>query len=318
MDKLRSLEFFLATCDGGSFAAAAKACHSDPSTVSKAISRLEKDLGLTLFQRSTRQLRVTHAGLGYAKTVRKIFQDLDTCEDELKHLNDAPTGTLRINSAVCYGHLYLQPMLEKFCQQYPDINLELELDDLHVDIIENHIDLAIRTGFVKDSRLVARRLSPMDFIVCASPNYLESRGTPRYTEEFHHHHWIGFKIKETQQMQPIYLPNQQGEYVPFDLTRKHMTDDGEAMAQMCVDGLGIAQMPHFLVRKELKDGTLSPLFSSFRPAQPETGVFAIYPKREFLPAKVRVFINFLTMTLEEVEESTHHTWAETIRPLIQF
>ena len=179
MDKLRLLDIFIASCDAGSFAAAAKSCNTDPSTVSKAINRLEAELGFTLFQRSTRQLSITAAGRRYADTVRKLLQDLSLCEHELKHLNDSPGSTLRINSAACYGHLYLQPLLQAFCQRYPAIKLQLEINDLHVDIIDNDIDVALRTGLVKDSRLVARRLSPMDFLICAAPEYLAARGTPR-------------------------------------------------------------------------------------------------------------------------------------------
>jgi len=118
---MRSFEFFLAACDQGSFAAAARSCKTDPSTVSKAIGRLEAQLGLTLFQRSTRQLRTTAAGKRYARTVRNALQDLSACELELKQLNDTPSGTLRISSAVCYGHLYLRPLLPAFCQRYPAI-----------------------------------------------------------------------------------------------------------------------------------------------------------------------------------------------------
>ena len=318
MDKLRSLEIFLATCDGGSFAAAARLCNSDPSTVSKAIGRLEAQLGLTLFQRSTRQLRITTAGQRYADTVRKMVQDLTTCEDELKHLNDSPGGTLRINTAVCYGHLYLRPLLKAFCQQYPDIKLELEINDYHVDIIENNIDIALRTGFVKDSRLVARCLSPMDFLICASPQYLKVRGTPTCPEDFHQHSWIGFRIKETQQLQPIFLPDETGEYIPYELERSHITDDGEAMAYMCSDGLGFAQLPHFLAKNGLESGELLSLYPYFRPPQPDGGVFAIYPKREYLPAKVNVFIDFLTQSLADGGEGATHTWAEGWAPMIDF
>ncbi|MBD8513797.1 LysR family transcriptional regulator [Photobacterium sp. CAU 1568] len=316
MDKLRSLEIFLATCDGESFAAAARSCNTDPSTVSKAISRLEAQLGLTLFQRSTRQLRITAAGQRYADTVRKMIQDLTVCEYELKHLNDSPSGTLRINSAVCYGHLYLRPLLQAFCQRYPAIKLDLEINDLHADIIENDIDVALRTGYVKDSRLVARRLSPMDFLVCASPHYLAAQGAPQCADDFHQHSWIGFRIKETRQLQPIFLPNEQGEYVPYELERTHVTDDGEAMACMCADGLGFAQLPHFLAKQGLNNGTLVSLYPYFRPPQPDNGVFAIYPKREYLPAKVRVFIEFMTASLASMGESTNHTWAENWAPLV--
>ncbi|MDN3637483.1 LysR family transcriptional regulator [Simiduia curdlanivorans] len=310
MDKLRTLEIFLATCDGGSFSAAARLCGSDPSTVSKAVSRLEVELGLTLFQRSTRQLRITTAGERYARTVRKAMQDLSSCENELKQLNDSPSGILRISSAVCYAHLYLQPLLNEFCQCYPDIKLELEVNDLHVDIVENNVDIALRTGFIKDSRLVARRLSPMDFLTCVSPIYLSAYGMPSCSEDFKTHSWIGFRIKQSQQLQPIFLPDKKGEYQFVDLERRYITDDGETMAYMCTDGLGFAQLPHFLAKKGLDCGELVSLYPYYRPPQPDNGVFAIYPKREYLPKKVRVFIDFLTEKLAERGESSHCTWAE--------
>lgn len=318
MDKLRLLEVFLATCDGGTFASAAKICDTDPSTVSKAISRLESQLALTLFHRSTRQLRITPAGKRYADTVRKLMQDLTSCEDELRHLNDSPSGTLRINSAACYGHLYLRPLLPAFCRRYPAINLELEISDLHVDIIENEIDVALRTGYVKDSRLVARRLSPMDFLICASPKYLETQGTPRYAGDFQRHHWIGFRIKESNQLQPIFLPDSEGRYLPYDLKRTHVTDDGETMAYMCSDGMGFAQLPHFLAKQGLASGALASPYPHYRPPQPESGVFAIFPKRDYLPAKVRVFIEFMTEALDSMGESANHTWAENLRNIIEF
>lgn len=318
MDKLRLLEIFLATCEGGSFAAAARVCGTDPSTVSKAIARLELQLGLTLFQRSTRRLSITAAGQRYADTVRRMMQELATCEHELKHLNDSPGGTLRINSAVCYAHLYLRPLLQAFCQRYPAIRLELEVNDLHVDIIENDIDLALRTGYVKDSRLVARRLSPMDFLTCVSPQYLATHGMPTCADDFQQHRWIGFRIKQTQQLQPIFLPNAEGEYLPYELTPSHVTDDGEAMAHMCADGLGFAQLPHFLAKEGLQSGALVSLYPCYRPPQPDNGVFAIYPKRDYLPARVRVFIEFITAALEAQGESAHHTWAEGLTPMISF
>jgi DNA-binding transcriptional LysR family regulator len=318
MDKLRLLDIFLATCDAGSFAAAAKSCNTDPSTVSKAISRLEAELKLTLFQRSTRRLSITTAGQRYADTVRKMMQDLSACEHGLKQLNDSPCGTLRISSAACYGHLYVLPLLQAFCQRYPAIKLALEINDLHVDIIDNDIDIALRTGFVKDSRLVARRLSPMDFLICVSPQYLAARGTPRCADDFQHHSWIGFRIKQTQQLQPVFLPDHSGEYQPYELERSHITDDGEAMASMCAHGLGFAQLPHFLAKQGLQSGALVSLYPYYRPLQADNGVFAIYAKREYLPARVRVFIEFISAYLDSAGESANHTWAENWPALVKF
>ncbi|WCN07809.1 LysR family transcriptional regulator [Marinomonas mediterranea] len=318
MDKLRTLEIFLATCDGGSFASAAKSCNTDPSTVSKAISRLEAQLGLTLFQRSTRQLRISSAGERYAQTVRKMFQDLSACEDELRESNEVPKGTLRISSAVCYGHLYLRPMLKAFCQRYPDIRLELEINDLHVDIIDHDIDIALRTGYLKDSRLIARQLSPMDFLTCASPSYLKERGIPACPEDFANHSWVGFRIKQTGQLQPIFLPDKTGQYLPYELHRDHITDDGEAMANMCIDGFGVAQLPHFLAKQALQEGKLVSLYPHFRPPHPDSGVFVIYPKREFMPARVRVFIEFLNESLQAMGEGHNYTWAQNWRHEVSF
>ncbi|MDK1310137.1 LysR family transcriptional regulator [Pseudoalteromonas ardens] len=318
MDKLRSLTLFLATCEEQSFAAAARVCNTDPSTISKAVSRLEAELGVTLFQRSTRQLKITAAGRHYAQTVRSSILALSSCEDELRQLNDAPRGRLRVNSAVCYGHLYLRPLLKAFCQRYPEITLELSLDDMHVDIIEQDIDVALRTGFVKDSRLVARCLSPMDFVVCASPDYLKQHDMPVSLDDFNGHSWIGFKIKETQQLQPIFLPDADGVYQLCELHRTHITDDGEAMAQLCADGFGFAQLPHFLAKAGLKSGALVSLYPAFRAPMPDSGVFAIYPKRAYLPARVRVFLDFLVTALEAQQETPTHTWAQHWPPHVQF
>ncbi len=310
MDKLRLIELFVATCDEGSFAAAARRCQSDPSTVSKAVSRLESQLGCSLFQRSTRQLCITPAGQRYAATVRPLLQQLNACEHALQHLNDAPEGTLRITSAVCYAHLYLQPLLQAFCQRYPAIQLQLEVNDLHQDLIDNDIDVALRTGYIKDSRLVARRLSPMDFLICASPHYLAAHGTPQRAEDFSQHSWIGFRMKQSQLLQPIFLPDRHGRYQLHNLQRCHITDDGETMAALCADGLGIAQLPHFLARQGLQSGALVSLFPYYRPPQPDNGVFAIYPKRDYLPARVRVFIDFLCAYLDTLGEGSNYTWAE--------
>ncbi|MBT0588040.1 LysR family transcriptional regulator [Alteromonas oceanisediminis] len=312
MDKLRTLEMFLATCDAGSFVAAAKKCRSDPSTVSKAITRLERQLALTLFQRSTRALKVTPSGLKYEQTARRLLNDLSACEEELKQLNDSPTGTLRISSAVCYGHLYLRPILRTFCQHYPDIKLDIEINDLYTDIIESHIDVSIRTGFVSDSRLVARCLTPMDFLICASPDYLAKHGTPQSPKDFEQHNWISFRIKQSQKRQPIFLPNSTGGYIPYNLISTHMTDDGETMAHLCEDGFGFAQLPHFLAKEGLAKGTLVSPYPSFRAPQPEGGVFAIYPKREFLPQKVKLLVDFIIEYLAKQQESTHATWAESL------
>ena len=159
MDKIRSLRFFVATLEGGSFAAAARAFGTDPSTVSKAIVRLENDLGVQLLLRSTRQLTMTPAGQQYATTARRILEDLTACEEGLKNQNEEPSGTLKLSVPVSYGRLYILPMLGEVCQSYPNISIDIRFDDGYVDIIEQGVQrrhlhkeyeqaLAARPGYV--------------------------------------------------------------------------------------------------------------------------------------------------------------------------
>ncbi|MEH6580225.1 MAG: LysR substrate-binding domain-containing protein [Amphritea sp.] len=307
MDKIRSLRFFVATLDGGSFAAAAKAFGTDPSTVSKAIYRLENDLGIQLLLRSTRQLRMTPAGRQYANTARRLLEDLTACEESLKSQNDTPSGTLKLSVPVSYGRLYIRPMLGEFCRRYPNISIDIHFDDAYVDIIEQGVDIAIRSGSVQDSQLIVRQLSPIDFIVCASKSYLERCGAPAGPEDFNEHSWIRFRYKQTGKLLPVMMPGGDSEYDPG---RNYIVNDGEAMAEMCAQGLGLTQIPHFIARNWLASGELVPLFKSMR--QTGLGVYLLYAKREHLPLRVKLFNDFISETLEAQGETSRSTWAETI------
>ena len=172
MDKLRALQFFVAAADHGSFAAVAKTLGASPSTISKAMSRLEDDLGLQLFYRNTRHLTLTQGGQVYADTVRKITDELSACEHRLKEVNDEPQGHLKISLPMSYGRLYVRPWMKQFNDLYPDITFELSYSDHYTDLIEQGIDVCIRSGTVQDNRLTARKLSPIDFVTCASPDYI--------------------------------------------------------------------------------------------------------------------------------------------------
>ena len=203
IDKIRTLQFFIATCDLGSFSKAAKQHETDPSTVSKAISRLEVELGFSLLQRSTRQLRLTEAGDRYLQVSRETLDKLTLCESQLRNEKDNPEGTLRISVPISYGRLYIRPMLKAFHLQYPDINIEVLYDDAYVDVIKHQIDVAIRSGTLEDNRLIAKKLSPMDFLMCASPQYITQHGYPSCKTEFSQHKWIRFRFKQSGLLMPI-------------------------------------------------------------------------------------------------------------------
>jgi len=309
IDKIRTLQFFIATCDLGSFSKAAKQHETDPSTISKAISRLEVELGFSLLQRSTRQLNLTEAGERYLQVSRETLDNLTLCESQLRNEKDSPEGALRISVPISYGRLYIRPMLKSFHLKYPNINIELLYDDAYVDIIKHKIDVAIRSGTLEDNRLIAKKLSPMDFLMCASPKYIKQHGYPRNETEFSHHKWIRFRFKQSGLLMPT-LHVVKGKVQESDPDRSFVVDDGEALAELCSDGMGIAQMPHFVAKNWIQKNKIQPLFKAYRPDN--FGVYAMYLERVYMPAKVRVFLDFLSDYVKSLNEFPDSTWAESL------
>lgn len=315
MDKLGLIEIFLEVVSTGNFVGAATSLGVSPSTVSKAVARLESHLGFQLFVRTTRQLRLTLEGKIYADTSRGMLQTLQECETQLKSESLHPRGTLVINAPVSYGRLYLLPLLREFRNAYPDLDVALNLDDRYVDIIESGVDLCIRSGQLGESSLIGRQLSPIYFIICAAPAYIEKMGVPCDSSEFDRHAWIRFRFQQTGRLMPIRVVGDDGAEQLVDTGRNYIVDDGEALATLCAEGLGITQLPHFIAREWLMRGEIVALYPAIRPVG--FGVFAVYANQEKTPAKITAFINFLQEHLASQGESAFKTWVETIRPIQQ-
>jgi DNA-binding transcriptional LysR family regulator len=312
MDKLSLLKLFVNAVDHGGFKAAANHLGLSASTVSKGMARLEDNLSLKLFNRSTRQVHLTDSGSRYLVTARRIVLELEQCEQELKQTNDLPSGEIKINLPVSYGRLYIMPLLKEFTQLYPDITLEVSFNDSYVDILEQGIDLTIRTGKIDDQRLVARMLSPIDFILCASPTYIASNSFPTCAAEYSQYSWVRFRYSQSGRLMPITVDEGEG-VKSYDPGSQFVVNDGEALAELCAQGFGLTQLPHFIARDWLKTKRIVPISSFFRSSE---GVYCVYPKREFLPKKVKVLIDYLIMKIEKNGENTYHTWAETLQPVM--
>ncbi len=306
MDKLNLLKLFLQVIDKGSFVSASSSLGLSPSTISKAIQRLEQDLQIQLFYRTTRKLTLTEGGRNYAQTVRALILDLERCEADLSISNNTAKGLLRLNVPTSYGRVYILPLLGKFKAQYPDIDIDISFDDAYVDMVEQRVDLCIRSGSLDDSNMIAKQLSPMDFILCASASFLEMHPKLSF-ERFEDYPWIRFRFKQSGRLMPI-LRQKGEEIINLEPGQQYIVDDGEAMISLCAQGLGITQVPHFLARDAIKTGEVVPLLPVVRHSG--FAVRAIYAKREFLPAKIRVFIDFLVEELKKSGESAYHTWAE--------
>lgn len=311
MDKLRTLNFFMAVSDRGSFIEAARVFGTSPSTISKAIARLEQDLDVQLFTRTTRALNLTSAGRDYLITVKKVLRELDSTESGLRDASDSISGNLKINVPVSYGRLYIRPLVAGFCQRYPNITIDLIYDDAYVDIVETGIDVTFRSGTLVDNRLVARKLSPIDFLICAPKGYFPKDYRVVSPTELLEHPWINFRFKQTGKVMPIMLQTgTQNSYQEYFSKTSCMVDDGEALAELCADGMGLAQMPHFIARNWILNGTIEVLLPAYSPVH--HGVFALYTKMDKTPLKVTAFIDYVQEWLASIDEHSQATWARDL------
>lgn len=306
MDKLSLIKIFLTVIDHGSFVASANALGVSPSTISKAIARLEAELNVQLFYRSTRSLALTESGRIYATRVRDTLTELERCESELARANEQPNGVLKLNLPVTYGRTYIVPLMNEFTRLYPDIVLDMSFNDAYVDIIENSIDLSIRSGVLEDTTMIGRLLTPMDFITVASPSYI-AKHREISANQYQQHKWIRFRFRQTGKLMPILIQKKKA-VSQLDPGRDYVLDDGESMAALCAEGLGLLQLPHFALKQWLDSGKLVSVAPYYR--HPEFAVWAIYAKSDHVPIKVKVFVDYLKEKLREQGESPNHTWAE--------
>lgn len=312
MDKLNLINIFLAVCHSGSFVAAATQLGLNPSTVSKAISQLEKYLELKLFNRTTRTLQLTASGNIYRENCHHLLAGLNQCEQKLISDHNEPKGLLKVNLPVAYGQLYIMPMLSRFCERYPKVKLEVSLTDDYIDMIGHSIDIAIRSGQMQDSRLVAKKLSPMHFAIAASPAFLKNNKqiTAANIQKLP---WILYRFIHTGQIMPIIgtkKSSHKKEHYEFMPEPVLVTTDGLSMVTACKGGVGLMQAPHFLLRDALNAGKIKLVQPYFN--HEKFSIYAYYSDRGYVPEKVRVFIDFIVQELAVMGESYDSTYLSSL------
>jgi DNA-binding transcriptional LysR family regulator len=293
LDRLSGLDAFVSTADLRSFAAAGRVLGLSPSAVGKAVSKLEEQLGARLFQRSTRSIRLTEEGRMFHERCRRILDDLDDAQAALARALDMPRGRLRVSSPIVSYHLLL-PLLPGFLARYPEIEIDIDFNDRIVDLIEEGVDVAIRSGDLPDSRLIARALRPFQMLICAAPTYLARHGVPEVPRDLHGHHAIRFRFPNSGKLQewPWLLLDGLAE-APM---RTVMTcNNMEAVRGAVISGLGIGCLPDFLAREALADGRLKAILSSHIRGPVQFSL--LWPSSRNLSPKVRVFVDFLTEQL---------------------
>ena len=288
MDKFMAITAFVRVAEHGGFTAAARKLGLSVSAITKSVARLEEELGTQLFNRTTRRVAMTDYGQEFFERCVPLLSELEEAEASIRQANAVPQGRVRAVVPFSFGRVTVVPALPRFVAQYPKIMLDLEFNDRPIGFIEEGLDVAVRTGELSDSRLITRLLTRGVQKTVASPKYLKKFGTPKTPQDLH-----------AQQHQCIV-----GRFGPEwsfrtkagkDLNvRVHSTltiQNGDAVREAAVAGLGIAQGTWWLFRKDLEVGTVVPVLEEFdREGMP---VSVIYPANRHLPAKVRAFIDFL-------------------------
>lgn len=289
MDSLTSLTSFVRTAETLSFVQAARLLGISASAVGKNVARLEHKLGVRLFNRSTRNVSLTPEGAAFLTRCQSILEQIQEAESELTSSLSQPTGKLRISLPVI-GYRLLLPVLTAFSRLYPQVELDLDFSDRLVNLIDEGVDVAIRSGELADSRLIARKLGGFRFVLCASPAYLAEYGVPGSPAELAAHKCIFFRFPATGLIQP------------WELRGMRLTGDFRAAAVMTVNnieaairlsaaGMGIAYVPDFVVREAMDEGQLQEVLPG---CCVKDGHFSVlWPASRYLSPRIRCFIDFI-------------------------
>jgi DNA-binding transcriptional LysR family regulator len=283
------MQVFTKVVETGSFSGAGKLLNLTPSAVSKLISRLEVRLGVLLFERSTRQLVISGEGGRFYDSCVRILNDIEEAEHDAVGSTAVPSGLLRINTSVPFGTHQLLPIISDFNLLYPDITLDLSLTDALVDLKRERIDVAIRMGPLDDASFRARILGSSRRAVVASPEYLARHGAPKTPDELENHRCFNFNFRRSRDEWPFKL-NQQTQYLA--VRGDMLTNNGETMRQMTINGLGISRLGMFHIAEDVKAGRLVELLADFNAGDTED-ITAIFNNQRYMPQRVRVFIDFL-------------------------
>ena len=297
MDKLDAMNAFAKVVAAGSYAEAARRLGLTRSAVSKAVMELEQLLGARLLDRTTRRVAPTEAGRAYYERCVSILADVEETEIQISRLHDAPRGVLKINAPMSFGTRYLGGAVADFMARYPDLKIELILNDRVIDPLEEGVDVTVRIGALADSSLIARRLAPARLVLAAAPDYLERNGMPQSPEDLAHHRCLTYGHMAAVQRWTLV---REGEAVTVPVTSRLCSNNGDVLRDAALSGNGIAQLPTFLIGPDIAAGRLKVVLGDWPPAP--LGIYALYAPNRYLAAKTRVFIDFISQRFGDPPE----------------
>jgi LysR family transcriptional regulator for bpeEF and oprC len=300
MRNLNALLVFAKVAETRSFTVAAQRLGLTASAISKSVARLEQELGVKLLQRSTRLVSLTDEGSSFYERCRNILAELDDAESAVTMSNATPKGRLRIQMPVGFGRRVIAPKLWAFTQQHPELVVDVELSDRVVDLAYEGIDAAIQIGPVSDSRVVARKLCRLSFAACAAPEYLAKHGEPTTPEELEAHHCLAYLLPMTGGHREWQFAKD-GQNFSKSFSGALNINNAESLLAAAVAGAGITMISNFIAADALKSGKLKTILPDYIVEGPEVSV--VYLPRSNLSAKVKAFVEFLTITVEGIERT---------------
>jgi DNA-binding transcriptional LysR family regulator len=289
---------FIAVVHEGSFARAAERLGIGRSAVSRSVQKLEAQLNARLFLRTTRSTTLTAEGELFFDNCRPGVDRIMQSVEEMHELRTgAPRGSLRISATVGFGRKVVGPLLKDFHSRYPDITLDLILDDRPTDFTSDRIDVAFRNGRMEDGQIVAKKLVPMQMLVCASPDYARRHGLPRTVDELAQHACVNFRFASGRVFE--------WEFKVDGLVHKHLPkgwlsfNDADLVLQAVLDGEGIAQMAGYQICEHVRSGRLVACLTQHAPD--DRGHYVCYLSRHHMPMRMRVFIDYMTERIRALD-----------------
>lgn len=289
MDRFDAMRAFVQVLESGSYTKAALQLNLHKATVSQQIQQLEDRLGTRLLTRTTRSVTPTQEGLTYYQHACTIVQQVDEVETILRKGTSAPAGHLRVDVPVAMGRLVFAPEIRHFLERYPKITIELGCTDRAVDLVREGVDCALRGVQLPDSRLSARRVGDLRFVLCAAPHYIEQHGLPQAPDELPRHHQIGYVLASTGKLRPVTL-GRDGRETEFDVPARFVTTDSAAALSAGLDGLGIVVLAEFVASHHLTSGALVRVLPGW--SCPSLPLHLVTPTTRRRAARVQAFIDW--------------------------
>ncbi|MDF0604162.1 LysR family transcriptional regulator [Neisseriaceae bacterium TC5R-5] len=290
MDTLKALTVFLTTAESGGFSDAARKLGVSPAAISQSIARLEQELEVRLFNRTTRQLTLTEEGHRFYNQCQGPMTNLDAAIKQIKASRDEPAGQLRVSLPNSFGRRFILPLMTEFCERYPKVSVFFGLSDNFNDLIENGYDVGIRTGMMPDSRLVARNLAPIPLYVVAAPSYWDMYGRPATPGDLRYYNCINFQFPTSGRLFKWEF-NYQGERMPLEVQGTYTLNDLEGVTELARLGMGVAQLPSHEIMHLIRSGELEPVLTET--VSQERSIYICFPNRDHIAPRAQVFVDFL-------------------------